>query len=197
MIVSRFWLRMTELWTDKWTSKVGEMPNFESQWAYTLAGLTDEQIARGLMAEKYSKKGWPSEIPEFYNNAISISDEVVTAITKTCLYWSSNEYLKANGLVKTKEAYYVICNCNYSKLKSLSFEKAKQMVDETLEYMSIAINRGYVLPDVPNEDVKKIGFQRNATGIDFKAIMQEVANAPAEQMSYSDLRKLWSPEVPV
>lgn len=75
-LVARLWTRMTEIYNHRWTSANGEDPRGSAgqTWAKGLAGLTPQQIGRGLEAAIARGDGWPPNLPEFRGLCLGIPD---------------------------------------------------------------------------------------------------------------------------
>jgi hypothetical protein len=60
------WTRMEEIYPHRWVSKLGEPGSsaFET-WRQGLAGITPEQLRRGLQQCLQRRDGWPPTLPEF------------------------------------------------------------------------------------------------------------------------------------
>lgn len=76
----RIWERMIAAFPNRWAPSMGESPQTtEGQltvagdtWARFLAGMTPDQLAKGLEAAVCSPSGWPPTLPEFKAKALGI-----------------------------------------------------------------------------------------------------------------------------
>lgn len=68
------WLRMAEIYGQKWTRDYGDNPDDGAgqTWAKGLAGVTPPQMARGLSACIASSDPWPPTLPEFRAKCLGI-----------------------------------------------------------------------------------------------------------------------------
>ena len=64
-LLDNLWLKMTELYGDRWTGSFGVSADQSHAWAAALGGLTGQQIAVGLAALVASDEKWPPSAPEF------------------------------------------------------------------------------------------------------------------------------------
>ena len=73
-LVDRLWLRMGEIFGQRWTGPFGNDPatGAAQTWAKGLAGLTGQQVARGMSAVMTSAEPWPPTLPEFRSLCLGI-----------------------------------------------------------------------------------------------------------------------------
>jgi hypothetical protein len=62
-MVSRLWLRMTEIYGHKWSSSYGETPS--ETWSRGISGMSFDELKRGLSECLNSGNAWPPSLPEF------------------------------------------------------------------------------------------------------------------------------------
>lgn len=68
-LIDRLWLKMAELYGQRWTASFGVSADQSHAWAAALAGLTGQQLATGLAVLARSAdeqlRRWPPSAPEF------------------------------------------------------------------------------------------------------------------------------------
>lgn len=140
----RLWERMAAAFPSRWTPSMGETPQHPDgsltvagdTWARGLAGLTGEQLARGLeMAIAASTGGWPPTLPVF---------------KAWCLGIPSFAQVKADLLRKDAERMPFTVAV-WRRLDPWSYRHAPELVaDKLLEraYQDVheAVMRGEALP---------------------------------------------------
>jgi hypothetical protein len=72
--MQQLWLRMAEIYGVRWTSSYGDDPSkgAAQTWAKGLAGLSGDQLARGLSSCIASAETWPPTLPEFRMHCVGI-----------------------------------------------------------------------------------------------------------------------------
>lgn len=72
--MQQLWLRMAEIYGVRWTSSYGDDPSkgAAQTWAKGLAGLSGDQLARGLSSCIASAEPWPPTLPEFRMHCVGI-----------------------------------------------------------------------------------------------------------------------------
>lgn len=61
--LSALWVRMTEMYTTRWTSQHGDTPT--DTWCKGLADMSAADLGVGLAALLKSGEAWPPSLPEF------------------------------------------------------------------------------------------------------------------------------------
>lgn len=69
-LLDKFWGRMSEIYGHRWVSSYGATPS--DTWARGLAGMTGEQLGRGLAACLKSGDEWPPTLPGFCKLCLTI-----------------------------------------------------------------------------------------------------------------------------
>jgi hypothetical protein len=69
-LLDKFWARMSEIYGHRWVSSYGAAPS--DTWARGLAGMTREQLARGLAACLKTGYEWPPTLPGFCKLCLTI-----------------------------------------------------------------------------------------------------------------------------
>lgn len=69
-LLDKFWGRMSEIYGHRWVSSYGAAPS--DTWARGLAGMTGEQLGRGLAACLKSGDEWPPTLPGFCKLCLTI-----------------------------------------------------------------------------------------------------------------------------
>lgn len=140
--MQQLWLRMAEIYGTRWTSSYGDDPSkgAAQTWSKGLAGLSGEQLARGLSACIACAEPWPPTLPEFRMHCVGIPP--LSAVRAdagrqdgfTRLVW---QYLDGHR--------YRHASCDQSdKLLREAYEQAKEFV-----------MRGGQLPAPPAGEIEK------------------------------------------
>lgn len=68
-LLDRLWIKLTELYGNRWTGSFGVSADQSHAWAAALSGLTGQQIAHGLgilsKTQDEQLRKWPPSAPEF------------------------------------------------------------------------------------------------------------------------------------
>lgn len=136
-VMRRIWQRMAEIYGHRWTSAFGDDAGQGAgvTWAKGLAGLSLDQIARGIEAVVLSADGWPPPLPEF--RALCLGIPTLTA-AKLAINDATNAFSRLMWMRMDKY-----------QMRTAPADRAEHILAGAYQLARDHVMRGGALPPMP------------------------------------------------
>lgn len=160
--LEQIWEFMTQMYGNLWVDAFGEVAGENQAWKIGLTGLTAKQVMIGLEKTALNGKTFPPTLPEFLSYCKDSKFDF-NVIFNTCVYWSSDIALEQKGLIKTREALFIMRKYG-ADIKNSSTQQAERIVRNAIDELEKYLADGNELPEFPIAEIdefpqgEKIGF---------------------------------------